>query len=214
MKTYEQQTLLFGEDELTCSQEDFPASHIVQQESEKAQQMNATYGRKCLEQFERFPRAGSWQKTFAALLIGMEGWSSTRCRLTWKLKATRCSRFFFQLQVSERRIEGTGFGLLHTPRAVMIEEPKQKTRKNSMKTGLNLAQVVKLLPTPRSSEHKGVGPMGSKSHAHRLKKGYLDATIQELTGDTFQLNPLFVQEMMGFPTDWLTSPFQSGETKA
>jgi hypothetical protein len=34
------------------------------------------------------------------------------------------------------------------------------------------------------------------------------------TGKTSQLNPLFVAEMMGFPTDWTILPFQSGETKA
>ena len=31
------------------------------------------------------------------------------------------------------------------------------------------------------------------------------------TGGTFQLNPLFVAEMMGFPPEWLTSPFQNGD---
>jgi hypothetical protein len=34
------------------------------------------------------------------------------------------------------------------------------------------------------------------------------------TGKTSQLNPLFVAEMMGFPTDWTILPFQNGETKA
>ena len=29
-------------------------------------------------------------------------------------------------------------------------------------------------------------------------------------GGTSQLNPLFVQEMMGFPEDWLVSPFLGG----
>jgi hypothetical protein len=31
-------------------------------------------------------------------------------------------------------------------------------------------------------------------------------------GKTFQLNPRFVAEMMGFPPDWTELPFQSGET--
>jgi hypothetical protein len=30
-------------------------------------------------------------------------------------------------------------------------------------------------PTPRGSEHKGTGPVGSKSHQHRLDRFYLDA---------------------------------------
>lgn len=32
-------------------------------------------------------------------------------------------------------------------------------------------------------------------------------------GKTFQLNPLFVAEMMGFPVNWTELPFQNGETK-
>jgi hypothetical protein len=43
---------------------------------------------------------------------------------------------------------------------------------------------------------------------------YLESNIQYQTGTTSQLNPLFVAEMMGFPTDWLTFPFQNGATKA
>lgn len=34
-------------------------------------------------------------------------------------------------------------------------------------------------PTPRASEHKGVGPIGSKSHAHMLARDYLSAVVQE-----------------------------------
>ena len=33
----------------------------------------------------------------------------------------------------------------------------------------------------------------------------------KVNGGTSQLNPLFVTEMMGFPLDWLVSPFQNGE---
>jgi hypothetical protein len=34
-------------------------------------------------------------------------------------------------------------------------------------------------PTPRQSEHKGVGPIGSKSHQHMLDRDYLSAVVQE-----------------------------------
>jgi len=36
----------------------------------------------------------------------------------------------------------------------------------------------------------------------------------KIGGGTSHLNPQFVAEMMGFPTDWTILPFQSGETKA
>lgn len=65
-----------------------------------------------------------------------------------------------------------------------------------------------LIPTPRESEWKGVGPLGSKSHQHHLDRSYLDATVQEATGKTGQLNHHFVMEMMGFPPDWCDLPME------
>jgi hypothetical protein len=53
---------------------------------------------------------------------------------------------------------------------------------------------------------------------HNRKDGHhsnLETVLgQEMElGMTSQLNPRFVVEMMGYPIDWLTLPFQSGETK-
>lgn len=63
--------------------------------------------------------------------------------------------------------------------------------------------MYNLLPTPRASEYKGTGPLGSKSHNHRLEKGYLDATIQEHGKQTgMKLQPGFAEWMMGFPPGW------------
>lgn len=59
-----------------------------------------------------------------------------------------------------------------------------------------------LLPTPRAAEWKGTGPIGSKSHLHRVLRRYLDATMQAKTGKSGQLNPQFVEWMMGFPDGW------------
>lgn len=59
--------------------------------------------------------------------------------------------------------------------------------------GVSLTDAVRgdggtgrLWPTPRASEWKGTGPVGSKSHAHRLKKGYLDATVLSFPTPTTQ----------------------------
>jgi len=57
-------------------------------------------------------------------------------------------------------------------------------------------------PTPRASEWKGTGPLGSKSHEYRLVKGYLDATVQEEEQKTGALNPMWVEWLMGFPLGW------------
>ena len=59
-----------------------------------------------------------------------------------------------------------------------------------------------LWPTPRASEWKGTGPIGSKSHDYRVEKHYLDATVQERTGESGPLNPDWVEWLMGFPIGW------------
>lgn len=58
--------------------------------------------------------------------------------------------------------------------------------------------VMRMLPTPQAAD-------GFKTTANQNQDN-LHKTFQ--TGGDFQLNPLFVAEMMGFPTDWLELPFQ------
>lgn len=59
-----------------------------------------------------------------------------------------------------------------------------------------------LWPTPRASEWKGTGPIGSKSQAYRLARSYLDATVQAASGKTGKLNPEWIDWLMGFPIGW------------
>jgi len=54
-------------------------------------------------------------------------------------------------------------------------------------------------PTPRSSEWKGVGPLGSKSQAHMSNRKYLCAIVQEENQQTGKLNPEWVDWLMGVP---------------
>lgn len=149
METSQKLTLVDGMEQWTLFPEDSPASRTQAQENDLAKRMNATCGPKCLEQFARFPRVGSWAKTFAGLLIGMTAWYSTRCKLTWKLKGTKSNRFYFQLQVSTLHTEGTEFGLLHkkemlpTPSAfdwntARKPETYEKARQRHKEKGVNL----------------------------------------------------------------------------
>ena len=63
--------------------------------------------------------------------------------------------------------------------------------------------VVDQLPTPRASEWKGVGQVGSKSSLKWSKQGYLSGVLNETCspqiGEPTHLNPCFVEEMMGYP---------------
>jgi len=236
METSQKQTSPGTQGKLTFSQEDFLASHTAVQESDLERKMTATSGLRCCEQFERFNRAGSWAKTFAALLIGMEGWYSTKCRLTWKMRATKSHRIYFQLAPSTLPTDGIGFGLLPTVLSSRTNNENQKSegfgmslmhsamllptpRKQSANSpaehgqgGKDLQTYVRdnLLPTPTKRDFKGARSSEALEAAGRTATNSLpDAFAQ--TGKTSQLNPQFVAEMMGFPTDWLELPFQSTE---
>ena len=60
-----------------------------------------------------------------------------------------------------------------------------------------------MLPTPQAQE--GYKITGKENQDSITKR------VREMTGQTSQLNPRFVAEMMGFPPNWTELPFQSGE---
>lgn len=301
--------------------QDFPANRFPQQEKDSVPKTTAMGGQTVLEQFGRFARNGAFSKTFAALLIGMEGWYSTKCRLIWKMKATKSHRFYFQLVPSMLPIEGTEFGLLPTPvvmdsntgdlekidqRRIRAKESTgngngfgqtigelanrgmpptpvssdagagaiigkndiyketsglpRKINQNGTDGSVGLGRLVQLLPTPQTQGLKECDQNGKTKfmdlgllptpRANQVNgcdlnnvnianrnKGNLEETVakwvtqgmlptpmasdygekvtglenqdslvkraREITGQTSQLNPLFVNEMMGFPIGWL-----------
>jgi hypothetical protein len=63
------------------------------------------------------------------------------------------------------------------------------------------------------SNYKGVSSTEALEARGRLKPMADNLADQfAVSGRSSQLNPQFVMEMMGFPTDWTLLPFLSGET--
>jgi hypothetical protein len=89
-------------------------------------------------------------------------------------------------------------------------------RESSFSANLNDLAKSGLLPTPRANQVNGCD-LSSENLANR-NKGNLEESIAKWAtqnlpnGQHSQLNPQFVAEMMGFPTNWTELPFQSGET--
>ena len=163
MKTSKNSTRQLTLDELISSQEGSPANPTPSPESERERRTSATCGPRCCALFENAPRATSWAKTFAALLVGMEGWSSRRCALTWKLKGTPSNRSYFQLVPSvlptdeiESGLLLTPTTLLPTPKATEISETweqHEKRAKNpkAKNRGASLSATINgMLPTPNA----------------------------------------------------------------
>ena len=151
MQTSRKQISMFTEEEFQSCQAASLVNPTQVLESDSEKRMNATCGPKCLEQFEKFSHVGSWAKTFSALLIGMEGWYSKRCRLTWKLKGTKSNRLYFQLVQSTLPTEEIESGLLlGTPRA-QERSRSERFRKGRTPTPSEYAEQFKgLLLTPTS----------------------------------------------------------------
>ena len=61
--------------------------------------------------------------------------------------------------------------------------------------------AVPFWPTPKSSDSKGTGPVGSASQTHDAKKDNLRGVVlnDQIGG---QLNPTWVEWLMGFPLGW------------
>lgn len=256
METSKNSTRQLTLDELISSQEGFPANPTPSLDSARERRTSATCGQRCCALFENAPRATSWAKTFAALLVGMEGWSSKRCALTWRLKGTPYNRSYFQLAVSALPTEEIEFGLLLTPTTTersehpdeMRARAKAKGYRNgtkynsltsqilygnflptpnafdwntarsqeawerskdkwgdSLHTPLKQMAAFNLLPTPKCQEERGNASRGKFNLTDEV------ARVWQPPGKNSQLNPLFVEEMMGFPENWTLSPFLSGE---
>lgn len=138
------------------------------------------------------------------------------------------NRCLFRLVLSERPTEETECGLLLT--GMMLPTPTSidagtgrinKSRSPNAKERPTIALAAKmgLLPTPNAREadkySKKYNPNSQMGTAKdgTSRKSELNHYIAAQTGKTSQLNPLFVEEMMGFPLMWTTLPFlsQSGD---
>tara|TARA_R100000458_G_scaffold40695_1_gene38301 strand:- start:1261 stop:1728 length:468 start_codon:yes stop_codon:yes gene_type:complete len=111
-------------------------------------------------------------------------------------------------------------GLLPTPLASQNGNYKQVIkgnthRKSGYKIPTDLMTLANqgLLPTPTASDQNAGrrGDAPRKDH-NPMTNNLKDAmNYQQQTSKCSQLNPQFVAEMMGFPKDWTTLPFLSGE---
>ena len=198
METLKQSETL---NQLILFAEDSPASRFPLPGSEEAGKMTVTSGLKCSESFPRPGPLGLLQK----MLLESSIWHSTKCVLTWKVKATKSRRLLFQLAPSMPRTEGIGSGLLLTPRATEIEESPEKfrdrmnsKRPNDRKDGYaHLTMQIAMLPTPISGDWKG---QQRKEGNPDMLCGKIENPDGQKTG--YRLSPAFVEWMQGYPEGW------------
>ena len=214
-------------EQLTLFREGSPASRSALPGSEEARKMTVTSGQRCLELYKKSGPLGS----LARMLLGSSAWNSTRCWLTWKPADTKCRRLYFRLVPSMPRTEGTAAQSWPTPRANDAEKrgrvssdprnglpgavmiwptpsasdcgrtainphlTKNGTIRHIGKSGgqsyARLDAVAAMFPTPRGNA--GTGPSNAPN-----RQGGPD--LQTHIGG--QLNPTWVEWLMGFPIGW------------
>ena len=209
MKILHKQISLFTEEQLTASAADFPANHTASQENGSAKRMNATCGHKCYEQYARFNQATSWGKMFMASLIGQEGWYSTRCKLTWKMKGTKSSRLYFQLQAETLRTKDiesfSAHTMLPTPttqepttECELTDSGRRMTADGASSHSLNIGRmaIMGMLPTPVASDTEG----GISDPQQISQKNNRFIRTSATTGTEFGAKLRDVAQMLPTPT--------------
>ena len=233
METYSSKILGNGGDELMSSRQVSLVNRSVSPESEMERKMTATSGRRCFVSSTKLDPLGLLVKT----LVESSRWYSPARRLKWEVTRTfaeRITRFtrndndtslsksdstsnqsdiqssqlLYRLVPSERPTGETGCGsLLPTPMA----QDYRRRGPNSEQQGLPEMVYSGMLPTPTASDCKGAASMESIEKRGRNHNTNRLADVYAQHGKSSQLNPLFVTEMMGFPLDYLVSPFQDGD---
>ena len=198
-------------EQLTLFPADSRASHLVLPGSEEARKMTVTSGRKCLELYHKSGPLGS----LARMLLGSSTWRSTRCYLTWKPSATPARRLLFRLVPSTHRTGGTDVPLLPT----MTAQDYKHRGPNSRQQGL--PEYVRMWPTPRANDAEKRGHIANdprnglpaaalyatplaRDYRTGSKKRYGDPKRTRNLNDQIggQLNPTWVEWLMGFPLGW------------
>jgi hypothetical protein len=165
-----------GVDAWILSQEASPANRIALQGNGPGQMTTGTSGPIRSDSLAKFdPLTSSWKmfqacwqmETGQPMLESLSG--------SWPQSGMTRSGELYPLPKLERHTSASGGGLWPTPTSTERSGTNPKTGK-----GEGLSKTVKMLPTPRASEYKGSGPVGSKSHTHMLKRDYLCAVVKML----------------------------------
>ena len=190
------------------SPQDVPASRQVVPGSDEARKMTVGSGMRLLE-FSKSPiQLGQSLKMLRDYLVLKGEWYSTICLLNWKERVTKSGRLLFQLAPSTPRTEGTGCGLLGTPRVVQSER-SEEFAKGRVPTPQEALNQIAMLPTPATRDWKDsfntVPDSIGKTRGFSLGQKFADVNVNHPENGTnrgLKLQPAFVEWMMGYQEGW------------
>ena len=101
--------------------------------------------------------------------------------------------------------------------ATAIPEPIPDNTELENTDGNNLEESIlqwlaegQVMPTPTARDWKGAPSLENLKKRGKIPQKNSLPDFFARTGKSFQLNPLFVAEMMGFPVNWTVLPFLPG----
>jgi hypothetical protein len=182
------------------------APHFQQQANEKAKTTPDTCGPifdNISEQYDLLDACLKMSKVTYRL-------DSAQSLVIWKKMVTKQRGEYSARRKLAHRIEGKEYLSWPTPASRDWKDSMNKVPPSVGKTrGHSLGQRVadvevqaQTWPTPRASEYKDCGPVGSKSHRHMDKRSYLCARAKNPEKPTAHLNPDWVEQLMGVPLGW------------
>ncbi len=166
-------------------------------------------------------------------------WNKARKPETWEKAKKKHKEKGVNLQEGLKQKAANGMlptpkayqGMLPTPRASDVfgaMNPDHIENKNGTwvriskttgtKFGAKMSDVAPMLPTPTATDWKGAYSPKSINN-NKARKRMMRNIYHKVQEDhqyhskNSQLNPQFVEEMMGFPNGWTVLPFLNGEGK-
>jgi len=180
--------------QLTLFAEDSLVSLTVWPGSKEARRMTVTSGQNIAELLPNSGPIGYLLK----MCLASERLCSTRCYLTWMVWRTPRGRLLFRLAPLMPRIDENEFSLwLGTPKARQTERSSRFARGRTPTP----VEFVKMWPTPRANPAMAA-TITEEANPNRYPN--LETVLKKRDSSVVggQLNPMWVEWLMGFPTGW------------
>lgn len=190
-----------GKTELS-SQQGSLVSHSPSPGEEQERMMTAISGRRLCGLLQRSDPLG----LLAKMLLESSQWYNPLVSLRWKAERMRSERYTTRIRSAASSSQSESVKTLR-----VSDIPSSRLLFRLVPSEHPTAEIgFGLLPTPTASGEENYSTR-ARRRGHKNAMSYLQAHLQYQTGSTSQLSPLFVAEMMGFPLNWLVSPFQRGD---
>lgn len=179
-------------------QAESPASLFHLPVEDWARQTLETSGRKCLGLYRKPGPGGQ----FLRMLMLSTGWHSEIASLIWRSRGTKsCRHLKYRLQVLERGTKGFASGWWPTPKSSPSgPDYARMNRKGS--GGDDLATFVCRIEFNRARAAEKISVTGIKSIGESVAVPTPSTTKKTPNPVGGQLNPMWVEWLMGFPLGW------------